>query len=44
MNLSPVPEMDALYPIMSLLAAVAFTHVLRRRRTAQVEAMARIDG
>lgn len=44
MNLSPVPEMDALYPIMSLLAAVAFTHVLRRRRTAQVEAMARIEG
>ena len=43
MNLSPVPEMAALYPILSLIAAVAFTHVLRRRRSAQVAAIARDD-
>ncbi len=43
MNLSPVPEMDALYPIMSLIAAIAFTHVLRRRRSAQVAARVQDD-
>ncbi len=43
MTLTPVPEMAALYPIISLLAAVAFTHILRRRRSAQVEAIARDD-
>lgn len=43
MTLSPVPEMDALYPIMSLIAAVAFTHILRRRRTQEMAAMARSE-
>lgn len=39
MTLTPVPEMAALYPIMSLLAAIAFTHILRRRRSAQLAAI-----
>lgn len=42
-NLSPVPEMSALYPIVGLLAAIGFTHVLRRRRMAQL-ALANIEG
>ncbi len=37
MTLTPVPEMAALYPIMSLLAAIACTHFLRRRRSAQLQ-------
>ncbi len=39
MTLTPVPEMAALYPIMSLLAAIGFTHILRRRRSAQLQAI-----
>ena len=39
MTLTPVPEMAALYPILSLLAAVGFTHILRRRRSAQLAAI-----
>ncbi len=39
MTLTPVPEMAALYPILGLLAAVACTHILRRRRSAQLEAI-----
>ncbi|MBA3831094.1 MAG: hypothetical protein H0X34_04205 [Chthoniobacterales bacterium] len=35
-NLTPVPEVGGLYPIVSLLAAVGFTHLLRRRRMAQL--------
>lgn len=35
-NMSAVPEMAALYPILSLLVAVAFTHILRRRRSSQM--------
>ncbi len=35
-NLTPVPEVGALYPIVGLLAAVGFTHLLRRRRMAQL--------
>ncbi len=31
-NMSPVPEMSALFPIAGLLAAVGSTHFLRRRR------------
>jgi len=31
--------MNALYPIVSVLAAIAFTHILRRRR-AQLEIIA----
>ncbi len=39
MTLTPVPEMAALYPILSLLAAVAFTRILRRRRSLQMAAI-----
>jgi hypothetical protein len=39
MTLTPVPEMAALYPVISLFAAIAFTHLLRRRRSAQLEAI-----
>lgn len=35
-NLTPVPEVGALYPIVGLLAAVGFTHLLRRRQMAQL--------
>ena len=35
-NLTPVPEMSALFPIVGLLVAVGSTHVLRRRRMARV--------
>ncbi len=38
-NLTPVPEVGALYPIVGLLAAVIFTRVLRRRRSAQLIAL-----
>jgi hypothetical protein len=34
-NLTPVPEMSALFPIVGLLVAVGSTHVLRRRRMAK---------
>ena len=40
MTLTPVPEMSALFPLIGLLAAVAFTHVLHRRRSAQMKAIA----
>ena len=36
-NMTPVPEMSALFPIVGLLVAVGSTHVLRRRRAAQVK-------
>ncbi len=39
MTLTPVPEMAALHPIIGLLAAIAFTHFLRRRRSAQLAAI-----
>jgi hypothetical protein len=39
MTLTPVPEMGALFPLVGLLAAVAFTHVLHRRRSAQMRAI-----
>lgn len=35
-NISPVPEMSALFPIVGLLVAIGSTHVLRRRRMARV--------
>ena len=35
-NLTPVPEMSALFPIIGLLVAVGSTRILRRRRMAQV--------
>ena len=38
MTLTPVPEIKAIYPIISLCAAIAFTRILRRRRTAQLKA------
>jgi hypothetical protein len=31
-NITPVPEMSALFPIVGLVAAISATHVLRRRR------------
>jgi beta-lactamase regulating signal transducer with metallopeptidase domain len=37
-TLTPVPEISALFPIIGLVAAVAVTQVLRRRRIAQVRA------
>ncbi|MEO7165885.1 MAG: hypothetical protein ABI016_02495 [Chthoniobacterales bacterium] len=39
MSLTPVPEMSALFPIIGLIAAVTFTHTLRRRRGAQLIAI-----
>lgn len=36
MNITPVPEMNALFPLVGLLAAVSSTHVLRRRRMARL--------
>ena len=36
MTLAPVPEMGALYPIIGLIVAVGSTHLLRRRRMAQL--------
>jgi hypothetical protein len=36
-NLTPVPEMSALFPIFGLLVAVGSTSILRRRRAAQVK-------
>jgi hypothetical protein len=35
-NLTPVPEMSALFPIIGLIVAVGSTRILRRRRMAQV--------
>ena len=38
MALTPLPEIEAIYPIISLCAAIAFTRILRRRRrTAQLK-------
>ncbi|MGI8889588.1 MAG: hypothetical protein ACR2G0_02240 [Chthoniobacterales bacterium] len=39
MTLTPVPEMSAVCPIIGLFAAIAFTHILRRRRSAQLQAI-----
>lgn len=36
MNITPVPEMNALFPLVGLLAAVSSTHILRRRRMARL--------
>lgn len=36
MTLTPVPEMNALFPIIGLLIAVGLTHFLRRRRLTQL--------
>ncbi len=43
MSLTPVPEMDALYPLVGLIVAVGSTHLLRRRRIAQLAAVEAID-
>ena len=37
-TLAPVPEMSALFPIVGLIAAIAITQILRRRRIAQLRA------
>ncbi len=34
-NMTPVPEMSALFPIVGLIVAVGSTHILRRRKLAQ---------
>ncbi|HSP64449.1 MAG TPA: hypothetical protein VLQ90_15775 [Pyrinomonadaceae bacterium] len=38
MNITPVPEMNALFPLVGLIAAIGSTHLLRRRRMALVAA------
>jgi hypothetical protein len=43
MTMTPVPEIEAIYPIISLCAAIAFTRILRRRRTAQLNAGAGVE-
>lgn len=35
-SITPVPEMSALFPIVGLVAAVGSTHLLRRRKLAQL--------
>jgi hypothetical protein len=37
-TLTPVPEISALFPIIGLVAAIAVTQILRRRRIAQLRA------
>ena len=37
-TLAPIPEMGALFPIVGLVAAIAITQILRRRRLAQLRA------
>jgi hypothetical protein len=37
--ITPVPEMEALFPIVGLLAAVSATQILRRRRAARMQAV-----
>ena len=39
-TLSVIPGQEAFYPVLGLLAAVASTYFLRRRRLAQLEATA----
>lgn len=41
-NMSPVPEAGALFPIVGVLAAIACTELLRRRRGAQLEKQSRL--
>jgi len=41
MNITPVPEMNALFPLVGLFAAVSSTHILRRRRLARMTAPVR---
>jgi hypothetical protein len=43
MKLAPVPGEEALYPIIGLFAAIASTHILRRRRMAQLEAIGVVE-
>jgi hypothetical protein len=35
-GITPVPELNALFPIVGLMVAVGSTHILRRRKTAQM--------
>ena len=37
--LSVIPGLEPFYPVLGLLAAVACTYILRRRRAAQLEAI-----
>lgn len=43
MNITPVPEMNALFPLVGLLAAVSSTHFLRRRRMIRLAAPIRAN-
>jgi hypothetical protein len=35
-NITPIPELNALFPIVGLIVAVGSTHILRRRRMAKM--------
>jgi hypothetical protein len=35
-NITPIPELNALFPIIGLMVAVGSTHILRRRRMAKM--------
>ncbi|HEX8678566.1 MAG TPA: hypothetical protein VF683_01290, partial [Chthoniobacterales bacterium] len=35
-GITPIPELNALFPIVGLMVAVGSTHILRRRKAAQV--------
>lgn len=39
-EITPIPELSALFPILGLFAAVGSTHILRRRRLGQMAASA----
>ncbi len=36
--ITPVPELNALFPIVGLMVAVGSTHMLRQRKLAQISA------
>lgn len=40
---SVIPGLEVIYPVFGLLAAVACTHILRRRRIAQLQSMADVE-
>ena len=40
---SVIPGLEVIYPVFGLLAAVACTHFLRRRRIAQLQSMADVE-
>jgi hypothetical protein len=40
---SVIPGLEMIYPVFGLLAAVACTYILRRRRIAQLQSMADVE-